>query len=132
MGCPVGFYFDGASVAGDVMTEAAPRVVVGMGDQAALDGVSVGIPDYLGAGFTADVSVPVAVLPELFAVAFELAGGGLFEDLDPLVERDLWGFVDEDVDVLGHEDVSVDAGIMPSTGALEDGLDDEFGFGVER
>lgn len=103
--CPVGFdlYRLGA---GGLVGEAAPGVVLAAGDEASLDRVAVDATDHFGARFLAgDVAVEVAGLPELVAEALEGAGGGLLEGLDPLVEQDAWGLVDEEVDVLGHEDV---------------------------
>jgi len=52
-GGPVGFDFDRAGVVGEVVGEAAPLVLFGVGDEAALDGVSVDVTDDLGAGFFA-------------------------------------------------------------------------------
>ncbi len=106
------------------MGEAAPGVVFGAGDEASFDRVAVDVPDDLGAGvFAGDVAVEVAGLPELVVGALELAGGGLLEGLDPLVEQDARGLVDEEVDVLGHEDVGVDTGVVTGSGLFEE----EFG-----
>ena len=91
-GCPVGFDLYEASGADGVVGEAAPGVVFGAGDEASLDRVAMDVADDLGAGFFAgDVAVEVAGLPELVALAFEFAGGALFEGLDPLVEPDVRG-----------------------------------------
>jgi len=45
-----------------------------------------------------------------------------------LGEQDGRRLVDEQVDVLGHEDVGVDAGLMTGTGLFEDGLEGGLGF----
>ena len=68
------------------------------------------------------------MLPELLPGAFEPVGGRLFEGIEELVEGDVWGLVDEEVDVLGHEDVDVDAGLVAGTGLFEDSFDDRFGL----
>ena len=123
-GCPVGFDLDRAAGAGDVVGKAAPRVVFRAGDEASLDRVAMDVTDDFGAGFFAgDVAVEVAGLPELVAGAFELTGGSLLEGLDPLVEQDVRGLVDEEVNVLGHEDVGVDTGVVTGPGLFEE----EFG-----
>ena len=123
-GCPFGFDLYGAPGAGGAVGEAAPGVVFGAGDETSLDRVAVDVTDDLRAGFFAgDVAVEVAGLPELVAGAFELAGGSLLEGLDPLVEQDVWGLVDEEVDVLGREHVGVDIGVVTGPGLFEE----EFG-----
>lgn len=40
------------------------------------------------------------------------------------------GLVDEEMDVFGHEDVGVDAGLMTGASLFEDGFERGFGFGL--
>ena len=47
----------------------------------------------------------------------------MLEGLDSLVEQDVRGLVDEEVNVLGHEDVGVDTGVVTGPGLFEE----EFG-----
>lgn len=70
-----------------------------------------------------DVEVVVAGLPEVVSGAFELARGLLLEGLEEGSERDVEGLVDEEVDVLGHQDIGVDPRVMAGSGAFEDLLD---------
>ena len=124
MSCPFRFNLYRAPGPGGVVGEAAPGVVFGAGDEASFDRVAVDITSDLRAGyFAGDVAVEVAGLPELVAGAFEGAGGELLEGLDPLIEQDGRGLVDEEVDVLGHEDVGVDMGVVTGSGLFEE----EFG-----
>lgn len=110
------------------MGVAAPWVVFGAGGEASFDWVAVDVLDDFGHVFAGDVAVEVAGLPELVAGSFELAGGGLFEGFEELGEQDSGWLVDDEMDVLGHEDVGVDAGLMTGTGLLEVGLDEGFGL----
>ena len=70
-------------------------------------------------------------MPELVAEALEGGVGGLLEGLDPLVEQDARGLVEEEVDVLGHEDVRVDVGVVTGSGLFEEEFG-EVGAGSER
>ena len=59
-------------------------------------------------GFGADVEVEVAGEPEVRVVADEVLGGFLFEDFEGGAKWVVEGFGEEEVDVLGHEDVAVE------------------------
>jgi hypothetical protein len=78
-----------------------------------------------------DIEVVVTALPELFLVGesegLELAGGQLLEDLEKGGEGSDGGFVGEEMDVLGHQDVGRDAELLLLTGLFEDLLGDVFG-----
>jgi hypothetical protein len=127
---PVGFDFDGGGLAGGVVVEAAPAVVFGAGDEAAGDGVAVDVADLLyefGGG--EDVEVVIAGLPEVVAVAFEEFGGLSFDDSDGGGEEAVVGFAEEEMDVLGHEDVGVEGEVVGAAGLLDDLFEDVFGFG---
>jgi hypothetical protein len=74
-----------------------------------------------------NVEVVVAALPELFPGGkFELAGGELLEDLEEGGECSDAGFVGEEMDVLGHEDVGRDAELLLLTDLFENLLGDVF------
>lgn len=98
------------------MDVAAPRVVFGAGAEASFDWVAVDVLDDFGHVFARDVAVEVSGLPELVAGALEGAGCGLLEGLEELGEKDFRWLVDDEMDVLRHEDVGVDAGLMTGTG----------------
>ena len=69
--------------AGCVVVEAAPRVVLGFGNEAASDGVSVDVLDFLyELGCGEDIEVVVARLPEVVTGALEKFGRLAFEDSD--------------------------------------------------
>ena len=55
-----------------------------------------------------DVEVVVAGLPELAAISFEQLGGLCFEDVDGCRSWVSSGFGEEQVNVLGHQDISED------------------------
>ena len=132
---PLGLNLDGSLNPGCVVSVAAPWVVLRTGGQPALDRIAVDVLDHFGAGiFAADVAVEVAVLPEALARAFEPARGYLFEGLEELREQDVRRLVDEEMDVLGHQNVGVDAGLVALPGLLKDGLDGllRLGIGEER
>jgi hypothetical protein len=54
----------------------------------------------------------------------------LFEGFQELAEEDGGWFVDEEVDVLGHQDVGVDSGLVTCSCLFEDEFDCGFGVGV--
>jgi hypothetical protein len=120
---------DGAAEVGGVLEEARPGPVGGGGDEATFYWVVVDVMDGFEIGvFAADVSVVVAGLPEVVPGALELTGGLLLEGFHELIEWDGFGFVDEEVDVLGHEDVGIDAGLVAGSGLFEDLFDCAPGF----
>jgi hypothetical protein len=117
-------------LAGGVVVEAAPAVVFGAGDEAAGDGVAVDVADLLykfGGG--EDVEVVIAGLPEVVAVAFEEFGGLSFDDSDGGGEEGVVGFAEEEMDVLGHEDVGVEGEVVGAAALLDDLFEDVFWFG---
>ena len=59
-----------------------------------------------------DVEVVVAGLPEVLAVAFEEFGGFSFEDTESCGQRVSPRFGEEEVNVLGHQDVSEDVELV--------------------
>jgi hypothetical protein len=97
--------------------------------ETAFDRVAVNVLEHFGESFfAADVAVEVAVLPKLLAGTSKLSGRRLFEGFEELSEQDVLGLVDEQMDVLGHEDVGIDTGFMAEPGPFEDGLDDVLGL----
>jgi len=128
--CPLRLDFDYSWNAGGVVRKAAPSVLLRRCDQSPFHGVAVDVSDDFGAGcFAMDVAVEVALLPELLVIASQFPRGGLLERLEELRQKDRWRFVDEDVKMLGHQDVRIDPGPMPCPGLFEYGLDDVLGVG---
>ena len=72
--------------------------------------------------FTADIAVKVAFLPELLALTSQFARCDLLYCFEKLCHENRWRLVDEQVDVLGHQDVGVDPRLMPRTSLFQYGL----------
>jgi hypothetical protein len=76
-----------------------------------------------------DVEVVVAGLPEVFSGAFEEFGGLAFDDSEGGREGVVFGFVEEEMDVFGHQDVGVEEEAVGVAGSFDDLFEDFFGFG---
>ena len=72
--------------------------------------------------FTMDVAVKVAFLPELLALASQFTRSDLLYSLEKLGHEDRWWLVDEQMYVLGHQDVGVDPRLMSCTSRFQYGL----------
>ena len=84
----MGFNFDGAGFAGQPVTEATPGPVFGLFHETAFDGIAMDVAELFGElGFSEDIEVVVAGLPELFASAFGEFGGLAFENAEEGCER---------------------------------------------
>ena len=70
-----------------------------------------------------DVCVKVARLPKLLALASQLAGCDLFERLEKLRNEDTRRFVDQQMDMLRHEHVCVNPGLMRCAGQFQNGFE---------
>ena len=129
-GGPVGFDFDGGGVAGGVVVEAAPAVVFGFGDEASGDRITVDVLDLLFEfSCGEDVEVVVARLPEVAVRSFEEFGGLAFDDSEGGGEGVVLGFVEEEMEVFGHEDVGVEEEVVGAARAFDCSFEDFFGFG---
>ena len=71
-----------------------------------------------------NVCVEIAALPEVFAFAPEPTGGGLLEGLEELAEQNFRRLVDQQMHVLGHENVGIDAGAVALAGLFEESFRD--------
>ena len=65
--------------------------------------------------FTMDVAVKVAFLPELLALASQFARRHLLYGFEKPGHENRWWLVDEQMNVLGHQDVGVDPRLMSRT-----------------
>ena len=120
---PLRLDFNRSSNAGRVVVEAAPWVVAGRCNQSALHRVSMNVTYHFGASiFTTDVAVKVTFLPELLALTSQFARSDLLYGFEKLGHKDRWRLVDEQMDVLGHQDVGVDPRLMPRTSLFQYGL----------
>jgi hypothetical protein len=72
--------------------------------------------------FTTNVAVKVAFLPELLALTFQFARSDLLDGFEKPGHQDRWWLVDEQVDVLGHQDVGVDPCLMSRASQFQYGL----------
>ncbi len=123
------FDFDYASFAGLPVAEAAPWPVFGLCHQAAGYRVAVHVTEFFSElPLGEDVEVVVAGLPEVLAVAFEALRGFVFEDVESYSQGVGFGFGDEEMDVLGHEDVAVEKETVTSAESFE--FFEECGAGV--
>jgi hypothetical protein len=109
----VGFDFYAAFVACEPVTVAAPRPVVGGFDQFPADGVAVEVAElFTELAVGEDVEVVIAALPELDAVALEALGGFALEDAEGVLKALPFGFGEEEMDVLRHEDVAEEVEVV--------------------
>jgi hypothetical protein len=117
----VGGDFDAAVMVRGVMAIAAPRPVFRFGDEAADDRVAVHVLELLYAlGCGEDVEVVVADLPELPAVALEELRGLGFEYVEGGLQGLFFWFGEEQMNVLGHEDVPLDVEAVAFAEGFED------------
>jgi hypothetical protein len=113
------------------VTVAAPRPVFGFFDESSDDWVAVDVTELLDEfGVGEDVEVVITALPELFAIAFEPLRCLVFENVQSDGEWVEFWFRDQQVDVLGHEDVSKNVELMTGAELFEGRLEDEAGMVV--
>ena len=129
VGCPFGLDLDGAGFACGVVVEAAPAIVFWFGDESSGDWIAVDVLDFLfELACGEDVEVVVAGLPEVGALALEEFGGLAFDDSEGGGEGVVFGFAEEKMDVLGHQDEEV----VGVAGSFDDSFEDFFGVAVSR
>src|ERR1035437_3246573 len=81
------------------------------------------VPYHFGASlFTMDVAVKVAFLPELLVLTSQFTRSNLLYGFEKLGHEDRWWLVDEQMDVLGHQDVGVDPRLMSCASQFQYGL----------
>jgi hypothetical protein len=122
-----------AGLAGGVGEETAPGPVFGLCYEFSCDRVAMHVLQlFYSLGFGEDVEVVVARLPEVFAGAAEELGGFTLEDSEGGGYCSCPWFRHQQVDVLGHEDVTQDGEAVTGGEGLEHVLQNLFGFwGVE-
>jgi hypothetical protein len=100
---------------------AAPGPIFGMLDQTTCDWVSMDVTEFLDElAFAENVEVVIARLPErVFGTKGERSGYGLFQGLHYFREGSALGFVDQHVDVFGHDYVSVDTEVVVLAGSFQ-------------
>ena len=69
-----------------------------------------------------DIAIKVTLLPELFALTPQFARSDLLYRLKKLGHKDRWWLIDEQMDVLGHQNVGVDPRLVPCTSQFQYGL----------
>jgi hypothetical protein len=78
----------------------------------------------LGPGFlSAYISIEVTCLPEVLPLSFQLASGRLLDNFQKLTKQDAWRFVDQKMHVLRHQDIGIEARLMPRSRLFQDLLD---------
>lgn len=126
---PVGFDLYWTAFAGEPVVVAAPEPVFGFFHEAAFYWVAVDVAELLSElALGEDVEVVVVELPEARAVAFELFRCLGFEGTEDAAEGGLGWLAEEQVDVLGHEDVAEDVKLVLLSYAFE-GVEED-GAGV--
>ena len=79
--CPLGLDFDCTTVAGGVMMEAAPRILLRRGDKAAFNGIAMDVANDAGSlVLTVDVAIVIPDLPELFRSLLRSLEDSCFSD----------------------------------------------------
>ena len=82
------------------------------------------IADDFGEGLlSVDVTDVVAFLPELLARSSQLARSDLLDGFEELGQQDLRRLIDKQVNMLWHQDVGVNARMMPCMRLFQNGLD---------
>ena len=116
----MGFDLDGAAFAGEPVTEAGPGPVFGLLDQTACDRIPVDIAQlFHPLGMGEHIEVVVAGLPELFPRAFEGFGCFALQHANCGGEVVEFRLAQEQVNVLGHEDVAEEVEAVPLCQPLE-------------
>lgn len=129
--CPLRVDLDGDWCSSGVVAEAAPGVVFRPCNESSCDGVTVDVLDLLNElGGGKGVEVVVSGLPELFAAALEEFRGFAFDDAAERGEGACLWFAGQKVDVLWHQDISVDAEFVGEAGSLNDPFEGVFRLGV--
>jgi len=75
-----------------------------------------------------DVTVKITFLPELLTRPSQFVRCNLLEGLEKLGQEDRWRLIDEQMDVLWHQDVSVNPRLMPRASHFLYGLHDLLGL----
>jgi hypothetical protein len=110
------------------MAVAAPLPVFWAFNEATCDGIAMEVFELLDVlVMSKDVEVVVAGLPELAMIAFEELGGFRFEDVERCRQGVSSGFGEEQVNVLGHEDVAEDVELVALAKSFEDFFEDDPG-----
>jgi len=80
--------------------------------------------------FVPDIEIIVALLPEILRLANQSARDSLLQRLDRVGESMLPRFAEQQVNVFGHDHISVDAKLEAAAHAFERGLEDLPGDGI--
>jgi hypothetical protein len=119
---------DGGGFVEEEVTVGGPRPVFGSFDEASGDGVAVHVLDLFDSLVVGeDVEVVVAGLPE--GCRGEALGDGEFQGLEGFGEWVFGRLAEEQVDVLGHDDVAEDFEVIAFAGEFEGVLEDVSGCG---
>jgi hypothetical protein len=110
------------------VAKAAPWPVFGLLDEASLNWVSVDVAQLLHVLFVGEyVEVVVPGLPELGSFVFQYFGGLAFEDADGSGERLKLRLGEQQMDMLGHEDVTEEKELVTLPEFLQGFFEDNAG-----
>jgi hypothetical protein len=113
--------------------ETAPPVLTGRSDQSPLHRIAVNVANHFGpVCFATNVRVKITRLPELRAISSQLAGSDLLERLQKLRQEQVRRLVDQQVNMFGHQHVSVNPGLMTCPGLFQKVFDRFFGPGSPK
>src|SRR5580658_5509249 len=111
---PLRFDLDYANLTGGVVPKARPWPVFWFLHESALDRIAMDVADHFGAGLlSVNITVVVALLPELLARSTQLARSPLLARLTQLRQQNPRRLVAEQLNMLGHQNVGVTPRQMP-------------------
>ena len=121
---PLRLDFNHSTNSGSVVVETAPLILFSRCDKSPLDRIAMDISDHFGPGcLPMNVRVIIAGLPELLAIASQLAGSDLLERLQKLRHEDGGRLVDQQVNMFRHQHISVNPGLMTCPSLFQNGFD---------
>ncbi len=120
---PLGFNLDEALFPGRVVTEAAPGPVLGTRHQSAMHRIPMNVAKLLDElALTPDIEIVVARFPKrLVCTKSKPPRDTLFQGFQRLRQRAALRFVEQQMHVLWHDDVSVDAQLIGLPDSFERG-----------
>lgn len=118
--CPLRFNLHASRASCGVVEKAAPLPILRTRAQSAVHGIAVDVAQlFCELAVMADVEIVVALLPEVLRLANQASRHALFQRFERIGERPMPRFAEEQVNVLRHDDVSVDAQIEAAPDTLE-------------
>lgn len=123
-GCsPLGFDFDSSELSEGIVAEARPRPIFRFLYEAACDRVAVQVAQLLDLLlFAVDIEIVISDLPE--GAFFTAQSHGKFERFDGLIQCVLVWLTNEQMHMLGHDNVTGDNELVAQTDTFEGVLEE--------